>query len=183
LWRNLNFTRHQIILLLAYTLRWRDSYQTTSPNLNRGPKMPSDHGDFLVELQALCQAIAQGQYDGLDSLFALTGSDEVPEDIRDLAEAFGSMVVQIEAREFRLGGTLQELKETNRKLEEAQKRLASENVTLRTEVNRLKIEIDQTRKDAAVAEIADTEYFQTLQTRARTMRARNRSRDHSNGAD
>ena len=102
MWRNLDFTGHQIILLLAYAFQWHDSYQTTSPNLNGGPKMPSDHGDFLVELQALCQAIAQGQYDGLDSLFALTGSDEVPEDIRDLAEAFGSMVVQIEAREFRL---------------------------------------------------------------------------------
>ncbi|MHB8885022.1 MAG: hypothetical protein ACYC5H_08015 [Methylovirgula sp.] len=139
--------------------------------------MQRDHDQFLVELQGLCQAIAQGQYDGLDNLFALTGAAEVPDDIRDLAEAFGSMVVQIEAREFRLGNTLQDLKESNRKLEEAQKRLASENVTLRSEVHRLKIEIDQTRKDVEVSEIADTEYFQSLQSRARSMRARQRSRD------
>jgi DNA repair ATPase RecN len=69
--------------------------------------------------------MAQGQYDGLDSLFALTGSDEVPSDIRALAEAFGSMLMQIEARKFRLSDTLGELKQANRKLEEAQKRLAS----------------------------------------------------------
>jgi len=93
------------------------------------------------------------------------------------------MLEQIEAREFRLSDTLEELKETNRKLEEAQKRVASEKVTLRGEVNRLKIEIDQTRKDAAVAEIADSEYFQTLQSRARSMRARNRSRDQSDRVD
>jgi predicted RNase H-like nuclease (RuvC/YqgF family) len=139
--------------------------------------MQREPGHFLVELQALCQAIAQGQYDSLDSLFALTGSAEAPDDIRDLAEAFGSMVVQIEAREFRLSNMLQELKEINRKLEEAQKRLASENISLRSEVNRLKIEIDQTRKEAEVSEIADTEYFQTLQNRARSLRARNRARD------
>lgn len=139
--------------------------------------MQRDHGQFLVQLQDLCQAIAQGRYDGLDSLFALTGDADAPEEIRDLAEAFGSMVVQIEAREFRLSDTLLALKESNRKLEEAQKRLATENMTLRSEVHRLKIEIDQSRKEAEVAEIADTEYFQTLQSRARTMRARNRARE------
>jgi hypothetical protein len=48
---------------------------------------------------------------------------------------------------------------------------------LRGEVHRLKIEIDQSRKEEEVAEIADTEYFQTLQSRARTMRARHRTRD------
>jgi predicted RNase H-like nuclease (RuvC/YqgF family) len=139
--------------------------------------MQRDHGQFLVELQDLCQAIAQGRYDGLDHLFALTGDAAAPEEIRDLAEAFGSMVVQIEAREFRLGDTLAALKESNRKLEEAQKRLATENMTLRGEVHRLKIEIDQSRKEEEVAEIADTEYFQTLQSRARTMRARHKTRD------
>jgi hypothetical protein len=61
-------------------------------------------------------------------------------------------------------------------LEEAQKLLATENMTLRGEVHRLKIEIDQSRKEAEVAEIADTEYFQSLQSRARTMRARHRTR-------
>jgi hypothetical protein len=139
-----------------------------------GAFMQRDHAQFLVELQGLCQAIAQGQYESLDNLFALTGAPEVPDDIRDLAEAFGSMVVQIEAREFRLGDTLRELKEANRQLEEAQKKLASENVTLRSEVNRLKIEIDQNRKEAEVSEIADTEYFQALQSRAHDMRSRHR---------
>ena len=40
---------------------------------------------FLTDLQLLCQAIARGDYDGLDHLFALTGAPEVPSDIRDLA--------------------------------------------------------------------------------------------------
>lgn len=132
---------------------------------------------FLADLQILCQAIARGQYDSLDSLFALTGAEDVPSDIRDLAESFGSMVVQIEAREFHLSEMLSELKEANRKLAEAERKLAAENVTLRSEVNRLKIEINQARKDDEVAEIADTEYFQSLQSRARSMRARHQSRD------
>jgi hypothetical protein len=37
--------------------------------------------------------------------------------------------------------------------------------------------IDQARKDDEVAEIADTEYFQDLQSRARSMRARHQTRD------
>ncbi len=135
------------------------------------------NSQFLADLQSLCQAIARGDYNGLDSLFALTGATDVPSDIRDLAESFGSMVVQIEAREFHLSEMLSELKEANRKLAEAERKLAAENVTLRSEVNRLKIEIDQARKDDEVAEIADTEYFQSLQSRARSMRARNHSRD------
>jgi hypothetical protein len=137
---------------------------------------------FLTDLQLLCQAIARGDYDGLDHLFALTGAPEVPSDIRDLAESFGSMVVQIEAREFHLGEMLSELKESNRKLAEAERRLASENVTLRSEVHRLKIEIDQARKDVEVSEIADTEYFQNLQSRARSMRARHQYREEPEGA-
>ncbi|HTJ01145.1 MAG TPA: hypothetical protein VL492_00015 [Methylovirgula sp.] len=135
------------------------------------------NSQFLADLQILCQAIARGDYDGLDSLFALTGATDVPSDIRDLAESFGSMVVQIEAREFHLSEMLSELKESNRKLAEAERKLAAENVTLRSEVTRLKIEIDQARKDDEVAEIADTEYFQDLQSRARSMRARHQTRD------
>lgn len=142
------------------------------------------NSQFLADLQILCQAIARGDYDGLDSLFALTGATDVPNDIRDLAESFGSMVVQIEAREFHLSQMLSELKESNRKLAEAERKLAAENVTLRSEVNRLKIEIDQTRKDDEVAEIADTEYFQSLQSRARNMRARHHSREtHPEGEE
>ncbi len=77
------------------------------------------------------------------------------------------MAVQIEAREFRLSSMLDELKESNRQLEDAQRRLSSENVTLRDQRQRLRIEIDQSRKDEEVTQIVETDYFQSLQSRAR----------------
>jgi hypothetical protein len=73
-----------------------------------------------------------------------------------------------------LGQLLEQLGEANRQLEEAQRKLASENVVLRDQVQRMQITIDQTRKDREVTEIIETDYFQTLQSRARDMRARHR---------
>lgn len=130
--------------------------------------------DPLATLRDLCHAIAGGRYDDMDRLFAISGDNAAPQHIRDLAEAFGSMVVQIEAREFRLEGVIAELRETHRQLEEAHKKLASENVNLKAQVQRLKIEIDQGHKEREVSEITDTDYFRHLQERARHMRNRQR---------
>ncbi|MDR3496364.1 MAG: hypothetical protein P4L82_17325 [Ancalomicrobiaceae bacterium] len=127
---------------------------------------------ILAKLSTLCQSIAAGRYDGLDELFALADAQHLSEDIKGLAEAFGLMAVQIEAREFRLGTMIEELEETGRQLSVAKEQLARENTTLKLEVNRLRIEIDHTRKDQEVAEITDTDYFQELQLRARALRER-----------
>ena len=62
--------------------------------------------------------------------FAMTGATDLPPVISDLAEAFASMAVQVEAREFRLNEMLAELNEANRQLGEAHKLIASENAVL-----------------------------------------------------
>lgn len=129
-------------------------------------------GDFAKRLGELCGELARGDYDHIDSLFAMTIAADAPPMIQELAEAFGSMAVQIEAREYRLSEMLAELKEAHRRLEEAHRSVTTENLTLRGEVQRLSIEIDQTRKEREVSEIVETDYFRTLQERARQMRQR-----------
>jgi hypothetical protein len=116
--------------------------------------------------------VAKGEYDDLDDLFALTGAGEAPMLIRDLAEAFASMAVQVEGREFRLNEMLSDLNEANRQLAEAHKIIASENDVLRDQVQRLRIEIDYAKRDREVSEIVESDYFQALRTRARDMRGR-----------
>lgn len=134
-----------------------------------------DAGQFLPALKNVCERIARGDYAELDELFAMAESADAPKLVRELAEAFASMAVQVEGREFHLGHLLEQLGEANRQLEEAQRKLASENVVLRDQVQRMQITIDQGRKDREVTEIIETDYFQTLQSRARDMRARHRS--------
>jgi predicted transcriptional regulator len=129
-------------------------------------------GDFPQRLRDLCGEIARGNYDKIDSLFAMTIDAGAPAVMQELAEAFGSMAVQIEAREYRLGEMLAELKEANRRLEEHNRSVTTENVTLRDQVQRLSIEIDQTRKEREVSEIVETDYFRNLQERAQAMRKR-----------
>lgn len=137
-----------------------DAHSLASPDL------------FARRLRDLCGELARGDYDNIDSLFAMTADAEAPETVRELAEAFGSMAVQIEAREFRLGEMLAELKEANLRLEDANRNITSENADLKTQVQRLAIEIDQTRKEREVAAIVETDYFKALQERAQAMRQR-----------
>jgi hypothetical protein len=134
--------------------------------------MPAEADQLLDNLKGVCGRIAEGDYGDLDNLFLMTGSTDLPLVINELAEAFASMAVQVEAREFRLNEMLAELNEANRQLGEAHKLIASENAVLRDQVQRLRIEIDYSRRDREVSEIADTDYFQTLRSRAQEMRGR-----------
>jgi hypothetical protein len=45
---------------------------------------------------------------------------------------------------------------------------------LRQEIQQLRIEIDEAKRQQQVSEIVDTDFFQDLQTRARAMRDRRR---------
>lgn len=144
----------------------------------------TDPADLIARrLGALCGELARGDYGNIDSLFAMTADAGVPEMVRDLAEAFGSMAVQIEAREFRLSGMLAELKEANRRLEESNRSISSENDSLKTQVQRLAIEIDQARKEREVEAIVETDYFRALQERAQAMRQRHGSDAPGKDAD
>jgi methyl-accepting chemotaxis protein len=127
---------------------------------------------LLTRLKSVCERLAQGEYDDLDDLFSITGAEEAPQVVRDLAEAFASMAVQIEGREFRLTETLAELNEAHRQLGEANKRISHENEELRDEVHKLRIEIDVGKRDREVSEIVESDYFQSLRARAAEMRGR-----------
>jgi len=137
--------------------------------------MPAEADLLLDNLKSVCGRIAEGHYGDLDDLFAMMGATDLPPVIGELAEAFASMAVQVEAREFRLNEMLADLNEANRQLGEAHKLIASENAVLRDQVQRLRIEIDYTRRDKEVSEIAETDYFQTLRRRAQEMRGRFKS--------
>ncbi|MGX1308851.1 HAMP domain-containing protein [Amorphus suaedae] len=133
-----------------------------------------DLSESLGRLRELSQKVAHGDYDVFEDIAALTTTDGAPE-VQELAEAFGMMVVRIEAREFHLSGVIDDLTEARRRLEDARQRLERENGTLRAEVSELRIHVDREKKDREVETIAESDYFKDLQKRARSMRAR-----HSN---
>ncbi len=137
-----------------------------------GPPLRPERREALARLDRVCHQIARGDYGNIDDLFALTVDEKASPIIRELAESFGSMLVQVEAREFRLTGLIDELREAQVQLEAANRRLAQENVTLTHKVATLTIEIDRHRFKREVGEIIETDYFQDLQRRARGMRER-----------
>ena len=131
----------------------------------------------LLRLKTITEAIAHGQYNDIDALFELTVDDTATQNVRDLAEAFGAMVVQVEARELHLGQLIDDLTETKRQLEVARDKLEVENKGLQREVKQLKIVIDEKQRQEEVDSITDTDYFKTLKDRANDMRQRHRGKD------
>lgn len=123
----------------------------------------------LALLREVCEAVAEGRYDAVERVFALAEADPTT---APFAEAFGMMVVQLEARELRQAQLVAELEEAGRRLREAQARLAAENDGLRRVMDRLEVRIDQEKRASAVREIVDSDVFQSLQARARALRAR-----------
>lgn len=73
----------------------------------------------LDTLITVTERIARGDYADVDALLGMTGAAHLPPKIAALAEAFGMMLVQVEAREFRLGMTIDELERTQLELEQA----------------------------------------------------------------
>lgn len=73
----------------------------------------------LDTLIAVTEKIARGDYDDVDALLSMTGADFLPPKISALAESFGMMLVQVEAREFRLGMTIDALERSQVELERA----------------------------------------------------------------
>lgn len=65
----------------------------------------------------LTHSVARGSYDQVDELLDLTKKDKYPEAIHELAESFSMMLVQLEAREFRLEQIIDELAAKNKELE------------------------------------------------------------------
>lgn len=83
----------------------------------------------LIELLiSITDEVAKGNYKNTDTLFKLTDVTQYPDEISMLAESFGMMIVQLEAREQRLEGLIQDLKKTNRNLRSISKQLFNANI-------------------------------------------------------
>lgn len=145
------------------------------------PVAPIPAGDrsALVRLEDICRRIAKGDYDDVDDLFALTIADDASETIHQLAEAFGFMLVQVEAREMRLNMLIEDLTSLKEQLEIANGKLKQENADLAGQLRRLTVDIDRQELKKHVGAIVETEYFQDLQQRAREMRARHSRADQA----
>lgn len=72
----------------------------------------------LKNLVELSKQVARGDYSQAEDLFKLTQAGQSSEAIEELAEAFGMMMVQVEGREFRLEQLIEQLKDTNQRLED-----------------------------------------------------------------
>lgn len=144
-----------------------------APSHHAATHKPSK-GDPLQRLERVCREIAHGNYKHTEDLFALTTAEDASPVIHELAEAFGFMLVQVEAREMRLSGLIEDLRTLQKELEAANSRLTQENAQLSANVQKLRIDIDRKQFRREVGEIADTDYFRDLQSRARLMRARHK---------
>lgn len=78
---------------------------------------------LMTLLTDLTRKVAGGKYDSADQLFELTTAEKYPPIVRELAESFGMMLVQVEAREFRLEQMISDLAAKNRELESTLARL------------------------------------------------------------
>ena len=67
--------------------------------------------DLFEMLNILCKKIASGKYSqaDVDNLFDLAKKHKYPGLLSELAESFGMMMVKVEAREFQLTQTIEEL--------------------------------------------------------------------------
>jgi hypothetical protein len=128
--------------------------------------------EVLERLIVLCQEFARGNYEKVNELSELTIAREHPRVVAELAESFGMMMVKVEAREVRLEQIIEDLEKTKRELEIARKKLAMENVELKKELHKLQVEIDHSQKARDVAEITETDYFKSLQEKARDLKGK-----------
>lgn len=85
---------------------------------------------MMRQLADVCSALSRGDYKQARQLFDLTVAGEAPPYIAALAEAFGLMLVRIEAREFHLENIVAELEKAVMEQKRLQAVLAKENKQL-----------------------------------------------------
>ncbi len=93
-----------------------------------------DYKEPISRLIDITKKIAFGHYKEARHLFDLTKKADYPRDINALAEAFGLMLVRVEAREFHLKQTIDHLKKIQAELEIAKEKLTRENIGLRQSI-------------------------------------------------
>lgn len=90
-----------------------------------------DPNRLLKYLIDLCEEISKGHYTKIEELFELTKEGKYPQRVTELAEAFGMMMVKVEAREYRLEQVIDDLKKAKAELSDAKDRLFRENIHLK----------------------------------------------------
>ncbi|MBQ3059907.1 MAG: sigma 54-interacting transcriptional regulator [Desulfovibrio sp.] len=85
---------------------------------------------ILTSLTRLCEDLAWGRPADEDNLFALTRKGAATPELERLAEAFGMMMVKVEARELQRTMLIDELEQRNRQLEETRRHLEERQVRL-----------------------------------------------------
>lgn len=78
-----------------------------------------DDNEALDRLIKLAESVAAGNLKDVDELMTIAGNGSTHSKIAALAEAFGMLVVQVEAREFQLSCTISDLQRTLAELEYA----------------------------------------------------------------
>jgi len=83
---------------------------------------------LLTYLAATAKEISRGDYRAAGEIFELTKSGKYPPEITELAEAFGMMLVMVEAREERLERLIEDLRRKTRMLEDSSNALRAANI-------------------------------------------------------
>ena len=79
--------------------------------------MNGDIQETIIALTGHANEIIAGSYKNIGKIFSLTDKASHSTEIANLAETFGMMAVKVEAREFALEQTIEELKEKKAKVE------------------------------------------------------------------
>jgi DNA-binding NtrC family response regulator len=87
--------------------------------------------ELLIQLAKICENIAKGRFSEARDLFEMTREGKYPQTVTGLAEAFGMMLVKVEAREYRLEHIIEELKAAKAEVEKMHLQLAKENKRLK----------------------------------------------------
>ena len=88
-------------------------------------------------LTDLCDDLAMGRKADVDRLFAMTREGTGPEMLVRLAEAFGMMLVRVEARDFQSSQLIQQLQSKNAELEALHRVLMEKNENLQKTVEEM----------------------------------------------
>jgi len=88
----------------------------------------NDLQGLLANLAGAAKEISRGDYQSAAEIFELTKSGKYPPGIADLAEAFGMMMVMVEAREERLERLIENLQEQKKALEDTSRALSQANI-------------------------------------------------------
>ncbi len=90
--------------------------------------LQADTEKLLIKLIQIMNDVSLGNSKQVETIFELTKNGVYPAEITNLAESFGMMIVNIEAKQQRLERLLNELKEKNRELELLSRSLMNANI-------------------------------------------------------